>query len=68
MTCRAKQLERILSKQVQTIQIAKPNENSYPAFVGIRWGFARVEVEVLAPTDQWHQQHCQDPQDYYPPK
>lgn len=54
-------LAKLFGQSVQAIKQTKPdNENRYPAFVGVRWGFACVQDEVLVATDKWHQRHTYD--------
>ncbi len=36
------------------------NEARYPAFLAVRWGFARVEGGRLLPTEKWEQRHAYD--------
>lgn len=46
-------LEKLFSLPVEAIKQAKPiNENTYPAFVGIRWGFARIGEGILVMTEK----------------
>ena len=50
---RQKQLKKILGKTIDQIRRIKRNEGAYPAFVGIRWGFANIKNDVLEPTSKW---------------
>jgi hypothetical protein len=54
-------LEKLFGMTIQAIKQSKPiNENAYPAFVGIRWGFARIESGILLATDKWLARHSYD--------
>lgn len=49
-----KRLARIFGKNVQDILApGDDNDKRYPAFVGVRWGYAEVVGDTLVPTDKW---------------
>jgi hypothetical protein len=51
---RQKQISKLFGELISTIKGINPkNENSYAAFVGIRWGFAKIDDKKLAPTEKW---------------
>jgi len=45
------QLIPLLGKEISTFQ--DQNEEKYPAFLGIRWGFATIEKGKLIHTEKW---------------
>jgi hypothetical protein len=51
---RQKQLKLLFGKRIHQISRIKRNEGAYPAFVGIRWGFACIKNDILEPTSNWH--------------
>lgn len=53
-------LERLFGKSLGEIRSFDPNEGQYPAFLGIRWGFARLEGDRLSPTDKWENRPAYD--------
>jgi len=50
---REKQLKKVFSKTIEQIRNAGKNQGAFPAFVAIRWGFARIENGILKPTSNW---------------
>lgn len=47
-------LAKILGSDVQSLLESKEyNDVHYPAFVGIRWGYAEIIDGILVPTDKW---------------
>jgi len=51
---RQKQISELFGKFFKTILETQPkNNNSYVAFVAIRWGFAKIIEGKLAPTEKW---------------
>lgn len=54
---RSEDAERLLGLTVKQIQAEGRNKGSYPAFVGIRWGFAKIENGKLVATAQWNQRY-----------
>ncbi len=48
---RLKQLKELIDVHVETIK-SNRNEGAYPAFVGIRWGFAEVQNRRLKKTEK----------------
>jgi hypothetical protein len=51
---RQNQISGLFGKQIKIILETKPkNNNSYVAFVAIRWGFAIVKDGKLTPTEKW---------------
>jgi hypothetical protein len=62
---RSAYLAKLFGQTVQAIsQSGSPNENKYPAFVGVRWGFAKIDDDVLVPTKKWYQRHAYDERGY----
>lgn len=58
---RQNQISELFGKQIKIILETKPkNNNSYVAFVAIRWGFAIVEDGKLAPTEKWYNRFLYD--------
>ena len=50
---RQKQLEQVFDKSIDEIKSLGRNEAEYPAFVGIRWGFAAIDGGRLVRTSKW---------------
>jgi len=50
----------ITGKSVEEIKKMDDNDCQYPAFVGIRWGFAEIENNKLTATDKWKNRHKYD--------
>jgi hypothetical protein len=51
---RQKQISELFGKDKSNILGTNPkNENSYVAFVAIRWGFAEIVGDKLSPTEKW---------------
>jgi hypothetical protein len=51
---RQKQIAELFGKDKSNILGTNPrNENSYVAFVAIRWGFAKIVGDKLTPTEKW---------------
>lgn len=51
---RQKQISELFGKDKSNILGTNPrNENSYVAFVAIRWGFAIIKGGKLTPTEKW---------------
>lgn len=50
---RKRRLKEIIDASFEDIARFKPNEGRYPAFVAIRWGFAKVSQGKLRPTAKW---------------
>ncbi len=46
-------LGKLFGKSVEEIKKINPNLGSYPAFVGIRWGFAEINDNQLIETEKW---------------
>lgn len=59
-THRKTQLAFLFNKDVETIRKIEPNKGCYPAFVGIRWGFATIEGDRLIETEKWKYQFNYD--------
>lgn len=59
-THRKTQLAFLFNKDIETIRKIEPNKGSYPAFVGIRWGFATIEGDRLSETEKWKYQFNYD--------
>ncbi len=59
-THRKTQLAFLLNKDIGTIRKMEPNKSNYPAFVGIRWGFASIEGDRLIETEKWKNQNNYD--------
>lgn len=51
---RKKQFQVLIGLQIEEIKNNfASNEGSYPAFIAIRWGFARIETGRLKSTEKW---------------
>jgi 5-methylcytosine-specific restriction protein A len=50
---RAAQLKELFGKSIDEIKTVGSNQGRYPAFVGIRWGYAEVREFTLQPTEKW---------------
>jgi hypothetical protein len=50
---RSEDVEKLFGLTVNQIKAEGKNKGSYPAFVSIRWGFAKIENGKLAATAQW---------------
>ena len=50
---RMQQLEILFGKDEESIKNIDRNIGAYPAFVGIRWGFAIMSDKKLTKTDIW---------------
>jgi hypothetical protein len=58
---RQKQIPELFGKETSSILGTNPkNENSYVAFVAIRWGFACLVNKKLTPTEKWNNRHLYD--------
>jgi hypothetical protein len=58
---RQKQISELFGKDKSNILGTNPkNENSYVAFVAIRWGFAKIVGDKLTPTEKWHNRFLYD--------
>ena len=57
---RTKQLKSLINGHIENIKKLNPNEGSYPAFVAIRWGFAKIETDVLIGTEKWKKRELYD--------
>nr|MBP7323289.1 hypothetical protein [Deltaproteobacteria bacterium] len=57
---RQAKLEKLFGKSVEEIKRMKRNDGRYPAFVGIRWGFAGIESNVLVKTEKWDNRRMLD--------
>jgi len=51
---RAAKLEKLFGKTIDEIKDIKTNDGRYPAFVGIRWGFAEIKNNRLVKTEKWN--------------
>lgn len=55
------QLKDLFGKTVDGIKNMPSNDGKYPAFTGVRWGFAEVdENNILRQTEIWRNQHTYD--------
>jgi hypothetical protein len=54
------QLQRLFGKTIDEIRQVGRNPGEYPAFLGIRWGFARLEGDRLVPTEKWKNRSAYD--------
>ena len=50
---RQDQLKPLFGKTIGEILSINRNEGRYPAFVGIRWGYAIIKNNILEPTEKW---------------
>jgi hypothetical protein len=50
---RQEKLQVLFNKTIEKINEMDPNEGNYPAFVGIRWGFAEIKDNKIVPTKVW---------------
>lgn len=58
---RKEQLEKLFGQDEESIKKIDQNTGAYPAFVGIRWGFAEVtDKKKLRATDKWHNRNFHD--------
>jgi hypothetical protein len=58
---RAQKLAIWLGKDVSEILAYRPeNDGRYPAFVGIRWGFAEIIDGKLMGTEKWRHRNSYD--------
>lgn len=51
---RKEQLEKLFELDEASIKNINKNEGAYPAFVGIRWGFAKMNDGKLTAHENWH--------------
>lgn len=54
------QLESLFGHDEKSIRSIGRNIGRYPAFVGIRWGFAKMKDGKLTATDKWHKREIFD--------
>ena len=60
-THRQEQISKLFGKHISAILWTNPkNENSYVAFVSIRWGFANIIDDKLTPTEKWSNRNLYD--------
>jgi hypothetical protein len=57
---RKEYLEKLFGLSVEEIKNINRNEGSYPACVGIRWGFAEIKDNRLIKTEKWKNLHLYD--------
>ncbi len=50
---RRRDLEPLFGQTREEILKSDENKCRYPAFVGIRWGFAELQNDTLVPTEKW---------------
>ncbi|MCK5862506.1 MAG: hypothetical protein KAH38_08475 [Candidatus Hydrogenedentes bacterium] len=50
---RQQQLKKLFGKTQGDIFSSNVNAYRYPAFVGIRWGYAELQGGILVPTNKW---------------
>jgi|GEM_PF-1455154 len=53
-------LEPLLGQTREEILKGDENLRRYPAYVGIRWGFAELQDDTLVPTEKWDNRHNYD--------
>lgn len=57
---RRRDLETLLRQTCEEILEGDENIRRYPAFVGIRWGFAELQDDTLVPTEKWENRQNYD--------
>lgn len=57
---RQDELQSLFKKSVQQVISIGVNKGRYPAFTGIRWGFAELKDGILLPTIKWDDRHLYD--------